>query len=46
MVVYQGLRIAIRNGYNNLGIEGNSKLVIDILRKLINGKAWEKVAKS
>lgn len=44
MAIYQGLRIVIRNGYNNLEVEGDSKLVIEMLRKLNNGKGWEKVA--
>lgn len=46
MVVYQGLIIAIRNGYNNMEIEGDSKLVIKMLKKLNSGKDWEKVAYS
>ena len=43
MTFYQGLRIEIRNGYNNLEPEGNTKLVINMLRKLIMerlGKKW------
>lgn len=46
MAVYQGIRIAIRNGYTKLEIEGDSQLVVEILRKLNNGKDWEEVAKS
>lgn len=38
IAINQGLRIVIRNGYNNLEIEGNSKIVIEMLRKLNNGK--------
>ena len=45
-VVYQGLRIAIRNGYTNLEIEGDSQIVVEMLRKLNNGKDWEQVARS
>lgn len=44
MEVYQGLRIVIRNRYNNPEVESDSKLVIEMLRKLNNGKGWEKVA--
>lgn len=44
--VHQGLRIAIRNRYMNLEIEGNSQITIGMLRKLKDGKSWEKVAKS
>lgn len=46
MAVYQGLRTVIRNGYNNLEVEGDSQLVIDMIRKLTNQKTWDKVAKS
>jgi len=41
MVVYQGIRIAIRNGYAKVEIEGDSNLVIQMLKKLNNGKDWE-----
>lgn len=41
MAVYQGIRITIRNGYTKLEIKGDSNLVIEILRKLNNGKDWE-----
>lgn len=44
--VYQGLCIAIRNGYSNLEIVGDSRLVIDMLRKLRDGQCWDHVAKS
>eukprot|EP00253_Pinus_taeda_P003542 PITA_03542 len=43
---YQGIRIAIRNGYMKLEIEGDSNLVIETIRKLNNGEAWEQVLKS
>lgn len=46
MAVYQRIRIIIRNGYTQLEIEGDSQLVIEIPRKLNNGKDWEQVAKS
>lgn len=46
MAVYQGIRIAIRNGYTKLEIEGDLQLVVEMLRKLNNGKDWEQVAKS
>jgi len=46
MAVYQGSRIAIRNEYRNLEIEGDSQIIIEVLRKLDNGKDWEEVAKS
>lgn len=45
MAVYQGLKIARRNGYRKLEIEGDSTLVINSIRKLIQGKNWEKVVK-
>lgn len=46
MVVYQGIRIAIRNGCTQVEIEGDSQLVIESLRKLDNDKNWEQVVKS
>eukprot|EP00253_Pinus_taeda_P006671 PITA_06671 len=46
MAVYQGLKIARRNGYRKLEIEGNSTMVINAIRQLIQGKSWEKVVKS
>eukprot|EP00253_Pinus_taeda_P015440 PITA_15440 len=46
MAVYQGLKIARINGYRKLEIEGDSTLVINSIRKLIQGKNWEKVVKS
>eukprot|EP00253_Pinus_taeda_P017009 PITA_17009 len=45
-VIHQGLRIAIRNGYRNLEIEGDSQMAIEILKKLNNGKNWEQVTNS
>jgi len=39
--VHQGLQIAIRNGYRNLEIEGDSQMVIEILKKINNGRNWE-----
>lgn len=44
--VHQGLRIAVRNRYMNLEIEGDSQVTIEMLRKLKDGKSWEQVAKS
>lgn len=44
--VYHGLRIAVHNGYMNLEIEGDSQITIEMLRKLNEGRSWEKVAKS
>ena len=44
--VHQGLRIAVRNRYMNLDIEGDSQVTIGMLCKLKDGKSWEKVAKS
>eukprot|EP00253_Pinus_taeda_P028254 PITA_28254 len=44
--MYQGLKIARRNGYRKIEIEGDSTLVVDTIRKLIQGKKWEKVVKS
>jgi len=46
MAIYQGFKIAIRNGYRNLEIEGDSQIIIEVLRKMDNGKDWEQVAKS
>jgi len=46
MAVYQGLRIAVRNGYTNLEIEGDSQIVVEMLRNLNNGKEWDQVARS
>ena len=46
MAVYQGIKIARRNRYRKLAIEGDSTLVVDTIRKLIQGKKWEKVVKS
>jgi len=46
MVVCQGLKIAIRNGYNKLEVEGDSLMVIQALRKLNNGTSWDKVSRS
>eukprot|EP00253_Pinus_taeda_P018004 PITA_18004 len=46
MAVYQGLKIARRNGYRKLEIEGDSTMVINAIRQLIQGKSWEKVVKS
>lgn len=44
--VYHGLRIAVRNGYMNLEIEGDSQITIGMMRKLNEDNSWEKVAKS
>lgn len=44
--IHQGLRIAIRNGYKNLEIEGDSQIAIEILKKLNNGKSWERITNS
>lgn len=44
--VHQGLRVAIRNGYMNLEIEGDSKITIEILRKLRDGRSWDQVTNS
>lgn len=44
--IHQGLRIAIRNGYRNLEIEGDSQITIEILKKLNNGKNWERITTS
>lgn len=46
MVVYQGLRIVVRNGYTNMEIEGDSQIVVEMLRNLNNGKEWDQVARS
>eukprot|EP00253_Pinus_taeda_P015705 PITA_15705 len=46
MAVYQGLKIARRNGYRKLEIEGDSTMVINAIRQLIQGKSWEKVVES
>jgi len=44
--IHQGLRIAIRNGYSNLEITGDSQLAIEIMKKLNNGRGWEQVTSS
>jgi len=44
--IHQGLRISIRNGYKNLEIEGDSQIVIEIMKKLNNGKSWERITNS
>lgn len=46
MAAYQGIKIAIRNGYRKVEIEGDSTLVIETIRKLNDGKTWEQVTKS
>lgn len=45
-VVHQGLRIAVRNMYMNLEIEGDSQMTIEMLKKLNDGKSLEQVARS
>lgn len=44
--LHQGLRIAVRNGYTNLEITGDSQIAVDMLKKLSNGRGWEKVTNS
>ena len=44
--VGQGLRIAIRLGYKNVEVEGDSSLVINTVRKLNNGTSWDKLSQS
>lgn len=44
--IHLGLRIAVRNNYMNLEIEGDSQITIGMLRKLKDGQRWDKVAKS
>jgi len=39
MAAYQGINIAIRNGYRKLEIEGDSNLVIGTIKKLNHGKS-------
>lgn len=46
MAVRQGLKIAIRNGYNNLEVEGDSQMAIHVTKKLNNGTSWDKVTQS
>lgn len=46
MAAYQGIKISRRLGYRKLEIEGDSTLVVDTLRKLIQGKNRDKVATS
>jgi len=36
----------VRNGYRNLEIEGDSHMVIEMLKKLNNGKNWEQIVVS
>lgn len=42
----RGLEIAIREGYQRLQIEGDSKLVIDTIKQLQQGVIAEKLRKS
>ena len=44
--LHQGLRIAVRNGYTNLEITGDSQIAVEMLKKLSNGRSWEKVTNS
>eukprot|EP00253_Pinus_taeda_P027885 PITA_27885 len=44
--LHQGLRIAVRNGYSNLEITGDSQIAVEMLKKLSNGRNWEKVTNS
>lgn len=46
MAVRQGMRIAVRLRYKQLEVEGDSLLVINMMRKLYNGKAWDKLTHS
>lgn len=43
---HQGLRIVVRNGYMNLEVVGDSQIAIEMLKKLSNGRDWEKVTDS
>jgi len=42
----QGLEIARRERIQKLVVEGDSTLVIDIVKKLQQGTHWEKISKS
>lgn len=44
--LHQGLRIVVRNSYMNLEITGDSQIAIEMLKKLSNGRDWEKVTDS
>eukprot|EP00253_Pinus_taeda_P013029 PITA_13029 len=44
--LHQGLQIAVRNGYSNLEITGDSQIAIEMLKKLCNGRNWDKVSNS
>jgi len=44
--LHQGLQIAVRNGYSNLEITGDSQIAVEMLKKLCNGRNWEKVSNS
>eukprot|EP00253_Pinus_taeda_P025949 PITA_25949 len=44
--VHRGLRIAVRNNFRNLEIEGDSQVVIEMIRKLNKGKNWEQIVSS
>lgn len=46
MAVNQGLKIEIKNIYNNLEVEGESQMVIHVIKRLNNGTSWDKVTKS
>jgi hypothetical protein len=42
----QGLQIAIKMGYKNIVVEGDSRLVINTVKKLNQGTKWEKLSHS
>lgn len=42
----QGLQMEIRMGYKNILVEGDSRLVINTVKKLNQGTKWEKLSHS
>ena len=44
--LHQGLTIAVRNGYSNMEITGDSQISVDMVNKLNNGKSWKKATSS
>lgn len=46
VAVRQVLLIAVRLGYRDLEVEGDSSLVINTMEKLNNGTKWDKLSQS
>ena len=46
LAVKQGLKIAIREAYQRIIVEGDSAMVTEILKKLQKGTPWENISQS